>query len=78
MIPLKYHFLTVQKAEISEVEAGERKQESLIPKVQKILCKSMLKKLEQEMSRFLLVLDKVFTGAEQQTQVKSVVFYTYF
>lgn len=38
----------------------------------------MLKKLEQEMSRFLLVLDKVFTGAEQQTQVKSVVFYTYF
>ncbi len=28
-------------------------------------------KLEQEMSRFLLVLDKVFTRAEQQTQAKS-------
>jgi hypothetical protein len=27
-------------------------------------------KLEQEMSRFLLVLDKVFTSAEQQTQAK--------
>jgi hypothetical protein len=28
-------------------------------------------KLEQEMSRFLLVVDKVFTRAEQQTQAKS-------
>jgi hypothetical protein len=28
-------------------------------------------KLEQEMSRFLLVVDKVFTRAEQETQVKS-------
>ncbi len=28
-------------------------------------------KLEQEMSRFLSVLDKVFTRAEQETQVKS-------
>ncbi|AKG21753.1 Pepco domain-containing protein [Calothrix sp. 336/3] len=28
-------------------------------------------KLEQEMSRFLLVVDKVFTHAEEQTQVKS-------
>jgi hypothetical protein len=28
-------------------------------------------KLEQEMSRFLLVLDKVFTNAEQQTKAKS-------
>jgi hypothetical protein len=27
-------------------------------------------KLEQEMSRFLLVVDKVFTSAEQQTQAK--------
>ena len=28
-------------------------------------------KLEQEMSRFLLVVDKVFTRAEEETQVKS-------
>lgn len=28
-------------------------------------------KLEQEMSRFLLVVDKVFTSAEQQTKAKS-------
>ncbi|NJL62396.1 MAG: hypothetical protein HC903_11850 [Methylacidiphilales bacterium] len=28
-------------------------------------------KLEQEMSRFLLVVDKVFTRAEQQTEAKS-------
>ncbi|AFZ02732.1 hypothetical protein Cal6303_3814 [Calothrix sp. PCC 6303] len=28
-------------------------------------------KLEQEMSRFLLVVDKVFTRAEQQTQAKA-------
>jgi hypothetical protein len=54
--------------------------ETRTPDIQKALEKKGLEnavqvdadKLEQEMSRFLLVLDKIFTSAEQQTQQKPV------
>jgi hypothetical protein len=52
--------------------SGGWEQETTIPNTKGVETAVQVdaEKLEQEMSRFLLVVDKVFTRAEQQTQAK--------
>jgi hypothetical protein len=71
MIFVKYRFLTVKKAETVEVLVGGEETKTPDTKIVENAVQVDAEKLEQEMSRFLLVVDKVFTRAEEQTQVKT-------